>query len=106
MEHVSNTLKEMDDVEECTLVIQTIETKMLTVLQGSISFQEKFKFKNIGLTVYKLLPDNAKSILSSFNASSHGTINKVNTRANVGYKNNRKQSYKKVYKNEQKESLP
>ena len=79
-EHVSNILKQIDGIEAFQVVHTTIADQMKLIENNVITFPDEYQLKNIGLTIHELLPDEAKSILPTYNGTSKKIINKVNTR--------------------------
>ena len=77
-EHVSNILKQISDIEVFSVAKQKIEQEMAIVHAELQPFPEKYKLKNIGLTINEFLPKDAQRQLPSYDANTSRTINKVN----------------------------
>ena len=77
-EHVSNILKQISDIDVFAVAKQKIEQDMAIVHAELQPFPEKFKLKNIGLTINEFLPKDAQRQLPSYNANTSRIINKVN----------------------------
>ena len=80
-EHVSNILKQIDGVEAFTVAKATIDSKMALVEQGVYTFPEDYRLQNIGITIQELLPDDAKTLIST-PSQKGATINKIKASGN------------------------
>ena len=79
-EHVSNILLEIKDEPSFKVAKEKLDEQMAKVNENLILFPEDLLLHNIGMTIYDLMPADAKTTLPTYNPNSSYTINKVNTR--------------------------
>ena len=75
-EHVSNILKQIEDIDIFSIAKEKIEQKLLQVDADLIDFPEELELHKIGLTIYRWIPEDKRHSLPSFNQNM--TINKLN----------------------------
>ena len=86
-EHLSNILKEIEKYNEFDTARQKIESKIQTLNHDEKNpFPKEFKLQNVVMTLHKMLPKEAQSVLPLYVASSlTPEIGKVNTWSDAGY---------------------
>ena len=93
-EHVSNILLEMKDELSFKVAKEKLDEQMTKVNENLITFPEDLLLHNIGMTIYDLMPADAKTSLPTYNPDSSLTINKFNSQLSDSSSNHHSKQYK------------